>query len=325
MKNSLLSDQFIPPWWAKNRHLQTLWGPLIRRLPPLPVMKRERLELNDGDFIDLEIHRKPESPTLLLLHGLEGSINSPYIRGMINVALKKGWQIVVMHFRSCSGEPNRLVQSYHSGASHDLQTVVEMLQSKSIKIDYFVGYSLGGNVLLKWLAENEDGKIPVKAAAAVSVPLKLDVCATEINKGFSKIYQAALLRSLKAKTRNKLMQHDSELLPNYETLKKLANFWQFDQAVTAPVHGFKNAQDYYDKVSSGQFIEHIKSPTLIIQSLDDPFMSPEVLPDLSKMPSNVILEKNSHGGHVGFVQGKYPWRPDYYLENRIPEYLAKFE
>ena len=176
MTASILSDFFIAPWWAKNRHLQTVWGSLFRRLPILPKMERKRLELDDGDFIDLDVHQQKEAPTLLLLHGLEGSINSPYIRGMVDSAKQKGWQIIVMHFRSCSGEPNRLLQSYHSGVSHDLQNVIELLAKESIRVDYIVGYSLGGNVLLKWLGEQEN-ELSIKAAVAVSVPLMLDICA----------------------------------------------------------------------------------------------------------------------------------------------------
>ena len=323
MSKTIINDHFKAPWWAKNRHLQTIWGVMFRRLPALPTMKRKRIELNDGDFIDLDIHYKEGAPTLLLLHGLEGSIDSPYIRGMVDSASLKGWQIIVMHFRSCSGEQNRLLRSYHSGVSHDLQIVVESLRVESIYIDYIVGYSLGGNVLLKWLGE-KTAEIKVKAAVAVSVPLMLDICATEINRGFSKIYEKVLLRTLKTKTEQKISRHSDHPIPNKRLINQLDSFWKFDQAVTAPIHGFQGAQDYYEKVSSRQFVKHIRVPTLIIQSLDDPFMSPAVLPDLSEMPNNVILETNSHGGHVGFVHGSVPWRAKYYLEERIPEFLAGY-
>jgi len=320
MKASILNDSFVAPWWAKNRHLQTVWGSLFRRLPALPEMKRKRLELEDGDFIDVDIYQQENVSTLFLLHGLEGSINSPYIRGMIDSAKQKGWQIIIMHFRSCSGEPNRLQQSYHSGVSHDLQSVVDLLAKESINIDYMIGYSLGGNVLLKWLGEAA-GNSSIKAAVAVSVPLMLDICATEINQGFSKIYEMVLLRTLRIKTKRKIEKFGSAFLSKIEDVKKLDSFWKFDQQVTAPVHGFKSAKDYYEKSSSRQFVKNIKIPTLIIQSLDDPFMSPEVLPEVAEMPSYVTLEKNSHGGHVGFVEGKWPWRAEYYLEKRIPSFL----
>jgi len=320
MKASILDNSFVAPWWAKNRHLQTVWGSLFRRLPALPEMTRKRLELDDGDFIDLDIYHKQNAPTLLLLHGLEGSINSPYIRGMIDSAKQKGWQIIVKHFRSCSGEPNRLLQSYHSGVSHDLQSVVDLLKKESIDIDYIVGYSLGGNVLLKWLGEQSEN-VSIKAAVAVSVPLMLDICATEINRGFSKIYELALLRTLRKKALDKIKKFENVNLPKSHEVNNFDSFWKFDQHVTAPVHGFLSAKDYYEKVSSHQFVRNIKVPTLIIQSLDDPFMSPEIFSEIKEIPKQVILEKNNHGGHVGFVQGKWPWRAEYYLEKRIPSYL----
>jgi len=283
-------------------------------------MDRIRLELDDGDFIDVDLHPRENRPTLLLLHGLEGSINSPYIRGMINSALSKNWQIAVMHFRSCSGEPNRLLRSYNSGVSDDLQMVIELLGVKEIQVDYIVGYSLGGNVLLKWLGEQPNTP-QVKAAVAVSVPLMLDTCATEIHKGFSRVYEKALLHTLRKKTREKKMRFNSEKLPALDQISKLNSFWKFDEKVTAPAHGFQGAEDYYTQASSRQFVKNIKTPTLIIQAIDDPFMNATVLPDLEELPEKVILEKNDDGGHVGFVGGKWPWKPEYYLESRIPNYL----
>ncbi len=320
MQTNLKNNQFIAPWWAKNRHLQTVWGSLFRRLPMLPDMHRKRLELDDGDFIDVDIYSLKDRPTILLLHGLEGSIDSPYIRGMIESAKKKNWQIVVMHFRSCSGEPNRLLRSYNSGVSDDLHSVLELLEKQSINVDYIVGYSLGGNVLLKWLGEQSE-KAKIKAAVAVSVPLMLDICATEIHRGFSRLYETALLRTLRHKTREKTIKFGSEQLPDLQDIPKLTSFWKFDNQVTAPAHGYKDAKDYYNQASSRQFVKHIKIPTLIIQSKDDPFMNSEVLPDMHEIPDNVTLEANTHGGHVGFIQGKWPWKAEYYLEQRIPNYL----
>lgn len=320
MTRNTIQEGFKAPWWAKNRHLQTVWGSLFRRLPTLPEMQRNRFELDDGDFIDVDIYRQENRPTILLLHGLEGSIDSPYIRGMIDSAKTKKWQIAVMHFRSCSGEPNRLMRSYNSGVSDDLHAVIERLKQISIQVDYIVGYSLGGNVLLKWLGE-QSKNASIKAAVAVSVPLMLDICATEIHRGFSRIYETALLRTLRHKTRGKTLKFGSDKLPALEDISKLNSFWKFDDKVTAPVHGYKNAKDYYRRASSRQFVKHIKTPTLIIQSEDDPFMNSTVLPNMQEIPTNVILETNSHGGHVGFIHGKWPWRAEYYLEQRIPHFL----
>jgi len=322
-KAAHMSGSFIAPWWAKNRHLQTVWGSLFRRLPKLPNMQRKRLELDDGDFIDIDIYPVRNRPTLLLLHGLEGSIDSPYMRGMIKTAKEKGWQIVVKHFRSCSGEPNRLVRSYNSGVSDDLHLVLNKLKQQSIDVDYVVGYSLGGNVLLKWLGEQSEN-VSVKAAVAVSVPLMLNICADEIHQGFSRVYEYSLLRTLRQKTLQKSETFGSELLPEARNISKLNSFWKFDDHVTAPTHGYKSAQDYYEKASSRQFVKNIKVPTLIIQAKDDPFMNATVLPEAGEIPENVTLEANANGGHVGFIKGKWPWTPEYYLEQRIPEYLESF-
>ncbi len=321
---NILRDQFEAPWWAKNRHLQTVWGSVFRRLPALPPMSKKRLELDDGDFIDVQIRKRQNQPTVLLLHGLEGSIDSPYMRGQIAALESRGWQIVAMHFRSCSGESNRLLRSYHSGVSDDLEQAVRLLQKENIRVDFAIGYSLGGNVLLKWLGEKSD-TAPIKAAVAVSVPLRLDTCATEIHQGFSRVYEAVLLKTLKLKTLEKIDRFANNPLPSKDEVAKLNSFWQFDHKVTAALHGFADVDDYYAKASSQQFVKSIRVPTLIIQSLDDPFMNETVLPDENHLPEQVILEKNRHGGHVGFIDGPWPWKAGYYLERRIPNYLASFE
>lgn len=333
-----LEQGFKPSWWAKNRHIQTMWGPLIRRLPKVPNIMRERLELDDGDFIDLDIYKVKNRPTLLLLHGLEGSIDSAYIRGMLDTAVTKNWQVVVMHFRSCSGEPNRLLSSYNSGVSSDLQLVLNALAKQSLNVDYIVGYSLGGNVLLKWLGEkgrinnstkesvnlNMNDYSNIKAAVAVSVPMLLDVCAKEIHTGFSRVYEWALLQTLRHKTSEKILKFGSDKLPQLTEVSKLNSFVKFDNQVTAPAHGYKNAEDYYQKASAQQFIKSIKIPTLIVHAKDDPFMNESVIPDQQEISESVTLEVNEKGGHVGFVQGQWPWKAEYYLEKRIPEYLQQF-
>ena len=151
----------------------------------------------------------------------------------------------------------------------------------------------------------------IKAAVAVSVPLMLDICATEIHQGFSRIYELILLRTLRHKAHQKTLKFGSDKLPKIEDIAKLDSFWKFDNQVTAPAHGYKNAEDYYDKASSRQSVKHIKIPTLIIQAKDDPFMNATVLPDMNEIPANVILEANAHGGHVGFIKGKWPWQAEY--------------
>lgn len=322
-KNVLPTSAFVGPWWGKNRHLQTLWSNFFKPKTDLSHSERLRIELDDDDFIDVDFFENKNRPTLLLLHGLEGSVNSPYIGGLIDAAKKKNWQIAVMHFRSCSGESNRLLKSYNSGVSEDLNEVITKLAIQNIVVDYLVGFSLGGNVTLKWLGEMAENA-PVKAAVAVSVPMLLDVCATEINKGFSKLYEFILLRTLREKTREKLKRFGDDILPNKKMIKSLNSFWRFDNYVTAPAHGYKNAEDYYQKASSKQFIKSIAKPTLIIHAKDDPFMNESVLPLDDELSKSVILEISENGGHVGFVNGKWPWKAEYYLEKRIPEFLEKY-
>ncbi|MGB0494770.1 MAG: hydrolase [Kangiellaceae bacterium] len=317
-----MNHLFQAPWWCKNRHIQTLWNTIFKPKTDLGGFERFRMELDDNDFIDLDIYKNQDRPTLLLLHGLEGSIESPYILRMISMAKKRNWQIIVMHFRGCSGETNRLLRSYNSGVSEDLHEVVEKLLLKNINIDYLVGFSLGGNVTLKWLGELAD-KAPIKAAVAISVPLLLDVCATEIGKGFSKIYEYHLLRTLRNKTHEKLKHYGDDILPNKKMIDSLSSFWRFDHYVTAPIHGYSGAADYYEKASSKQFIKSIAKPTLIIQAKDDPFMNESVLPSSNELSTWVTLEASENGGHVGFVHGKWPWKAEHYLVQRVPEFLEK--
>ncbi len=317
----IIRSSFRAAWWAKNRHVQTIWGAIFRKIPELPVAERKRLELPDGDFIDVDIYFKTKKPTILLLHGLEGSSDSHYIRGLIDVLREHDFRVVVMHFRGCSGESNRLLQSYHSGISEDLQLVLELLQSIDISVDYLVGFSLGGNVLLKWLGEKHS-KHTVKAAVAISVPLLLDECATAIEQGFSKVYSGRLLKTLRQKALLKKMNFGEQMMLSPEKIKKLKSFWEFDNHFTAPVHGFESVENYYTKASSRQFLKNISLPTLVIHAKDDPFMTPNVIPTNEELSTHVIFELAERGGHVGFIEGAAPWSAKYYLEQRIIEFLT---
>lgn len=320
----ITASQFKPAWWAKNRHMQTIWGAIFRFAPKKPPMQRIRLDLPDSDFIDVDFYPVAKAPTVLLLHGLEGSIDSHYMRGIVKTLVGDGKQVAVMHFRGCSGESNRLLRSYHSGVSDDLQSVLTLLKDKDIVVDYLVGFSLGGNVLLKWLGENHlDHK--VKAAVAVSVPLLLDECATAIDEGFSRVYSGRLLKTLKIKALYKKMQYQEAIDLTTDEIKQLNNFWAFDHQITAPLHGFKSAEEYYRKASSQPFLKSIRIPTLIIHAKDDPFMNTKVIPKEEHLSDKVDFELAEYGGHVGFVAGNWPWQAEYYLEKRIPQFLAKFE
>ncbi|UTD54813.1 hydrolase [Halomonas sp. MS1] len=320
----------MPPFrssrWLPGGHLQTLYSPLWRTSPQLQ-RRRERMTLQDGDFIDLDWYG-PEGESancVLLLHGLTGSSSSLYILGQQQALAARGWQSVAVNWRGCSGEPNHRARGYHSGASEDLADVVKQLTLRyPNKLFAAIGYSLGGNVLLKYLGE-EGSNTPLKAA--VSVPFRLDHCADRISKGFSRIYQARFLRDLRQYVEHKQQafvrqERREELarLAALEALQGMKTFWDFDGRVTAPLHGFESADDYYHRCSSAFFVEHLRIPTLIVHALDDPFIYPQSVPNAETLPSYVTLELHASGGHVGFIEGP-PWRPRYYLEHRLPDWL----
>jgi Predicted hydrolase of the alpha/beta-hydrolase fold len=312
---------FVPAGWLPGPHLQTLW-PTVVRHPPRVHVRRERLELPDGDFLDLAWTRDTGGPQVLVLHGLEGSVQSPYAAGILFAIAMRGWCGVLMHFRGCSGEMNRLPRSYHSGETDDLQTVVEQLVRRNPETPLAaVGYSLGGNVLLKWLGET-GASAPLSAAVAVSVPFLLHEAAERLERGFSRLYQWVLLRHLCCSTERKF-RHMKAPLP-LPQLRHLKTFRQFDDAVTAPLHGFTGVDDYYAQSSSRRYLSGIHVPTLILHAADDPFMTPSVIPDATELSKSTTLELSPQGGHVGFVSGTCPFRATYWLEERIPAYLATY-
>jgi predicted alpha/beta-fold hydrolase len=312
---------FKPAWWLPGPHLQTLWPVLVRR-QPRPSLRRERLELPDGDFLDLDWAQGNEGPIIVILHGLEGSSQSGYAQGLLHTVAARGWRGVVLHFRGCSGEPNRLAPSYNAGHTHDLAYVIACLCHREPLVPLAcVGYSLGGNVLLKWLGE-VGREAPVQAAVAVSVPFLLELATRRLGQGFSRLYQAYLLYHLRASYRGK--RHLQAQLPvPIEDMARLKDFYRFDDQVTAPLHGYVDAHDYYTRASCRPYLKAIRVPTLILHALDDPFMLPEAVPTAAELADSVILELSLHGGHVGFVTGPSPWRAVYWLERRIPLFLAE--
>lgn len=316
----IVPSSFRPAWWLPGPHLQTLWPNLIRR-PPRPALRRERLELPDGDFLDLDWTPGTSGPLVLVLHGLEGSVRSPYAAGILQNLHARGLRAVLMHFRGCSGEPNRLRRGYHSGETGDIAHVVEELQQRYPETPLAgLGYSLGGNVLLKWLGETGTDN-PLNAAVAVSVPLRLERAADRLEHGASRLYQAHLLRSLRRSIRRKFAASELEPPLPLDELHHLRTFRAFDDAVTAPLHGFRDADDYYTRASSRPFLRDIRVPTLVLQAADDPFLTPDALPEETELSSAVTLELARRGGHVGFVAGRWPGRGRYWLEERIGEHF----
>ncbi|MDQ6830905.1 MAG: hydrolase [Gemmatimonadota bacterium] len=326
---SIPRTSYRPAWWIPGAHLKTMWGKLARRRPQV-ALRVERWEVPDGDFLDL--HRLaarddgPSVPRVLMLHGLEGSPDSHYARGMLQQARLRGWAADALVFRSCGAEPNRLARSYHSGETTDLDFVVRrLIEAEPDRLLLLAGVSLGGNVLLKWLGERgDDVPSAVRAAAAVSVPYDLARSARRIDRGFSKVYQANFLRTLRRKAHAKRERFPGIL--DAELIDRARSFYDFDDCVTARLHGFTGADDYYARSSSLGFLPRIRVPTLLLSAVDDPFLPSEVLDDvraIARDNSNLCIEFPKRGGHVGFISGLVPWKPDYYAERRIMEFLAE--
>lgn len=309
---------FKPPWWFANPHLQTIWQTFFRRQPDV-VTQRERFLLPDGDFLDLDWAGYDGEPIVIVLHGVAGSINSPYAKGILRAVVDHGWCGVFVHSRGCSGVPNRLPRNYHSAETSDLNAVVQDLMKRYPgRPIAAVGFSMGGNVLLKWLGETGKDN-PLAGAVAVSVPFELENSANHINQGINRFYQWYVLREIRAIVAKKLKVVKPPIAINPDEIN---SFWDYDNKITAPLHGFADARDYYTKGSARQYLKRVQIPTLLLHSSDDPFMTKDVIAQANELSPNLTLELSDFGGHVGFVTGS-PWKPIYWLEERIPEFLAQ--
>ena len=309
---------FKPTPWLPGPHLPTIWASACRRIPALDL-ERERIELPDGDFVDLDWTRDNGGAVVVILHGLEGSHESAYARGMLAALEHAGYRGVLLNFRSCSGVPNRLDRNYHSGDTGDVAFIVELIDQRSNQRPFAaVGYSLGGNVLLKWLGEL-GSQVRLTTAVAVSVPFELGACATRLDQGFSRVYQWRLVRSMKNKFKEKFRDRPAPL--DLDDVDSLDTFWTYDDAVTAPLHGFKDVHDYYASSSSRQFLGRIELPTLILHAKNDPFVPASAIPTAQELGAKVTVELCRGGGHVGFVSGWLPGRYEYWLEQRIVRHL----
>ena len=316
----IVASDFRPHPLLRDAHLQTLLGSLARPSPPLNL-RIERLELADGDFVDLGHCGDGEGPLVLLIHGLTGGFESKHLRGTARRLLRHGFRCVAFQQRGAGPEPNRLPRSYHHGASADVALVLEELRRREPHTPlYAVGWSLGANVLLKHLGEDGE-RSPLSAAVAVCAPLSLRECAEKLRRGFARVYQNRLLYELKLGLRRK---HAQFALPiDFAAALRARDFFEIDDAVTAPLHGFADALDYYARCSSGQFLRGIRRPTLIVNALDDPFMTPDIIPPERELAPDVTLELSTHGGHVGFIAAGPRGLPYCWLEQRIAEHLAR--
>ena len=318
MRDDVRTDALPPyraPPWLVGGHAQTIWPYLLRR--PQAVLRRERVETDDGDFWDfdwLDAPASPDAPVVVLFHGLEGNAQSHYARALFAHVAEIGWRGVVPHFRGCSGEINRLPRAYHSG---DHAEVAAMLTAIRERIGagatlYAVGVSLGGSTLLNWLGRTQRGAAKVMtAAAAISAPLDLTAAGVAIGQGANRIYTRAFLRTLKPKAL--AMAATFPDLLNSAQIRRARSMWTFDEFVTAPLHGFAGANDYWSRASSKAWLAEIALPTLVLNARNDPFIPATSLPERSEVSHEVTLEQPIQGGHAGFLVGPAPgslaWLP----------------
>ena len=325
MSSERRAEIYRPAWWIPGAHAQTLWGKFFRRRPPFSL-RVERWDTTDGDFVD--VHRldgPANAPRLLFLHGLEGTIRSHYVAGFFGEAQRRGWAADLLIFRGCGDEPNRAPRFYHSGDTGDLEMVLRRIQADHPNVPLMLaGVSLGGNVLLKFLGERGAAiSDRVAGAAAISVPFDLERGARFISNGFSRIYDRHFLKTLRQKALAKLDRYPG--LFDAAALNRATNIYEFDDAVTAPVHGFRDAHDYYAQSSSLGFLSRVAVPTLLLSAIDDPFLPAAVLDEVREIAvTNPCLrvEFTEHGGHVGFIAGRVPWHPFYFAEWRACEHLS---
>jgi len=313
----LQQADFKPAWWLRSPHLQTLWPAFFKKRHSLDLVN-EQLELNDGDFLDLCWSKKSSGKIVLVLHGLEGSIESHYANSVVYELEQAGFRPVFMHFRGCSGRRNRLARAYHSGDTGDLSFVANYIYKKTGDQPYAaIAYSLGANVLLKWLGETAADN-PLSKAVALSVPFRLHDAAKRLEMGASKIYREHLLKSLRNTYIEKFTHIESPLDIDVEQIK---SFWDYDDKVTAPLHGFKGAQDYYDACSCRQFLKDINVKTRIIHSVDDPFMFETTVPNVNELSDSIDFLLTQGGGHVGFISADSIGSTYSWSDKKIIEYL----
>jgi predicted alpha/beta-fold hydrolase len=315
---------FVPAEWAAGAHAQTLAARVLRSADG-PSLVRERVETPDGDFLDLDWGPEPRAgaPIALVVHGLEGSARRRYVRSVCRQLLVGGVRPVALNLRGCSGEPNRALCYYHSGKSDDpafvLSRLRELYPDRPLGA---LGFSLGGNVVLKMMGERDDGGAAlVDAAVAVSVPYELAAgCELLEQSLMGRAYASYFLRSLK----NKIRWKESKLRATLDVDAALAasTIWEFDERMTAPLHGFESAEDYYERSSSARYLGGVRVPTLMLHAEDDPFLPPASIPR-EQAAANPALQLVLHGsgGHVGFLEGT-PWRPRFWADEEAARFLA---
>jgi predicted alpha/beta-fold hydrolase len=313
---------YSPPFGFRNSHLQTIYPTLFRKVPVVTQL-RERIPTPDNDFIDLDWSKRTQSKRLVVLtHGLEGHARSHYCQGMARAFQSTGWDALAWNFRGCSGEPNHQLVSYHSGATSELQIVLDHVFAHT---DYqeiaLVGFSLGGNLTLKYLGDLSKNINPrIHGAIAISVPCDLASSSRKLEHWQNRIYMARFMRSLRSKIKEKAKRFPGKL--KLDGLDRMRTFAEFDDAYTAPIHGFIGAEDYWTQSSCRHVLNKISVPALLINALDDPFLTPKCYPKATASYNpNFHLETPPHGGHLGFVTfNDQGW---YWTERRAVSFLLQ--
>lgn len=307
---------YSPPAWLPGGHLQTIYPALALREPAV-AYRRERWDAHDGDFVDIDfIDGAPDKPLVVLFHGLEGSSASHYARAMMDEVAARGWSGAVPHFRGCSGEANRAPRFYHSGDAGEIDWILRRLRARAAGRLYATGISLGGNALLRWLGESQHQAELVDAACAVSAPLDLARGGAALSSGVNRLYTRMFLRTLKPKCLAKLAHFPG--LFDRDALLAANDLYAFDNVVTAPLHGYRDTDDYWDRASAKHVLNDITVPTLVLNARNDPFLPGIYLP--TSAARSVTLDFPRHGGHVGFAAGAPPGRRDW-LPRRLIAFL----
>ncbi|PZX50551.1 YheT family hydrolase [Algoriphagus chordae] len=311
------NSNYARPKWLFSGHLETIYPSLFRKVvAPIPV--KERISTTDGDFLDLDWYHQGKSKLVIISHGLEGNSTRAYMLGMVNSFLKKGYDVLTWNFRSCSNEMNKQVIFYHSGATYDLDLVVKHSYDAYEEIN-LVGFSLGGNLTLKYLGEKGNTLSKIHRGIGISVPLHLGSSSKKISETENTLYSKRFLRSLKKKVIEKSEAHPGQI--PVDMLRNIKTLADFDDFFTGPLHGFADAEEYYEVNSSLYFLDQIKAPTLVLNAENDPFLSEKCFPKtLAKSLDQVYFEFPKHGGHVGFspTNSEKP----YYSEQRAVEFIS---
>lgn len=314
---------FRAPWWLPGGHLQTIYASLFAPKPRV-VYRRERWELADGDFLDLDwVDGAADKPLLVLFHGLEGSSQGHYALALMDALRQKGWSGVAVNFRGCSGTPNRLPRAYHSGDSAEIKMVLNYLKARGGEQTlYATGISLGANALLKWLGESGlEAQQLLAGAAAISAPVDLARAGARLDQGFNRYsYTRHFLHSLRRKTLYKITAHHLPIAAH--DLRSAKTLYAFDDLYTAPMHGYRNADDYWQRASSKPWLNSIAVPTLIVHAQNDPFLPASTYLEETQLSPSITLDLPRDGGHVGFVSGPFPGKLNW-LPNRVLNFFQQ--